>query len=369
MCCSDRSRVRSPAVKVLALGSSPEDSNPYGRLFDEAVTALGVRLVELPSPDAREMTAKLGLIDVVHLQWLEPYLAATGAGLERVARVHVRLARLAAALARIRRSRVRLVWTIHNVRPHERPLPWTDRLLTAALLRAADGLLVHSHYAARRVLSELHPRCPIWVAPHGNYIESYPRTSLTREEARARLGIDAEPPTFLCFGQVREYKRIPDVIRAFRSRRRDATLLVVGRPLDADLAAEVGAAAGEDPRVRLVLDSVPSEEVELYHRAADAAVLNYREVFSSGALMLALSQGLPVIAPEDSSAGELLAPGAGVLLGPTDQLADALVRFVPSEAMRAAALANARAYPWTRTAEAAVGAYTGRDPDYPARRG
>ena len=366
LCCSDPPRVPSLAVNVLAQRPSPEDSNPYALLFHRAVEALGVRFVALPLPDAREITARIGAVDVVHLQWLEPYLHASGAGAERIARVHVRLARLLAALDRIRRSRVRLVWTIHNLRPHERPLPWADRILTAAVLRSADALLVHSHYAAKRVLAELRPRCPIWVAPHGHYIDAYPAPECSQQEAQARFGLEQGVPTFLCFGQIRRYKRIPEAIAAFRQLNRDAQLLVVGRPLDDALAAAVVRAAAGDPRVRIVLDNVPTSDVPLYHRAADVSVLNYREVFSSGALMLALSQGLPVIVPRESSAAELLRPGVGQLVDEELGLADAMARFTPGVGIRAAALTNARDFPWSRTANAALAAYEGRMPDYPA---
>jgi glycosyltransferase involved in cell wall biosynthesis len=358
--------VPAPAVRVLARPSAPSDPNPYGRLLDEALRGFGVRPVELPSPDARALLAHMRDSDVVHIQWLEPYLAAAGTGARRVARAHVRLIRLLAALERVRRSRIRLVWTVHNLRPHERPMPWNDHVLTRAVLRSADGLVAHSHYAARRVLAELEPQAPVWVAPHGHYIDAYPRQEISREHARRQLGLTTEGTAFLCFGQIRGYKRIPDVIRSFRNLGPDKQLIVVGRPVDAGARDAVVAAAGDDPRVHLVLGDAPAADVPIYHRAADAVVLNYREVFSSGALMLALSQGVPVIAARRSSAAEFLRPGAGRLIDDSEPLADVLAGFRPSDEARQAALSNAREFPWERTAAKVMAAYRGEAPDYTA---
>ena len=66
----------------------------------------------------------------------------------------------------------------------------------------------------------------------------------------------------------------------------------------------------------LDLREVPDAEVSALHACADAAVLAYRDVFSSGALLLALSFGLPVVAPDVGTAAELLVDGAGELFAP-----------------------------------------------------
>jgi hypothetical protein len=115
-----------------------------------------------------------------------------------------------------------------------------------------------------------------------------------------------------------------------------------------------------------VLEEIPDADVSVYHRAADAAVVNYREVFSSGALLLALSQGVPVLAPKESSAAELLRPGAGMLIADDEQLRRVLGTHTPTADARDAALANAREYPWSSTARRVICAYRGIDADYPS---
>jgi glycosyltransferase involved in cell wall biosynthesis len=85
------------------------------------------------------------------------------------------------------------------------------------------------------------------------------------------------------------------------------------------------------------------------HLCADAAVLAYRDVFSSGALLLALSFGLPVVAPDVGTAAELVGDGAGELFAP-EGLTEALdsMHHADQGARAGAALTVAHRYQWDR---------------------
>jgi glycosyltransferase involved in cell wall biosynthesis len=186
----------------------------------------------------------------------------------------------------------------------------------------------------------------------------YPPATRSRSAARAAIGLPGDAYTYLIFGQLRRYKRIPEAIRAFRTLPdRDARLLVAGAVRDATLRAELTDAAAGDTRVLLRLEHVPDERVTEIHRAADACVLPYGQVFSSGALLLALSLGLPVVAPAAGSA-EIAARPA---IEPFEEggLADAL-RAVRSgdqaERTRAACAAAAR-FDWEPIADRTLQLY------------
>jgi beta-1,4-mannosyltransferase len=93
----------------------------------------------------------------------------------------------------------------------------------------------------------------------------------------------------------------------------------------------VAGKAAEDPRTREVLDrclldphvvlrpvAVPDGEMQYYLRAADIAVLPYHRGLNSGVLLLALSFGLPVVAPENLVTDEITTPGAVRTFRPDD---------------------------------------------------
>ena len=115
-----------------------------------------------------------------------------------------------------------------------------------------------------------------------------------------------EQLVLLFFGSIRNYKSVPNLVRAVRAMPfAELVLIVAGKPWEAAIADEVVTLAGRDSRIILSLGYVPDEEVQVYFRAADAAVLPYTDVTTSGAAMLALSFGLPVVAP---AAGCILTP-------------------------------------------------------------
>ena len=85
-------------------------------------------------------------------------------------------------------------------------------------------------------------------------------------------------------------------------------------------------------------------------------MFNHAEVFSSGAVILALSYGLPVVIPAASGAGEIALPGAAETFAPGG-LTDALARGSRDGDRREVALASAAACTWERTAERVLAAY------------
>src|SRR5205823_4454689 len=107
-------------------------------------------------------------------------------------------------------------------------------------------------------------------------------------------------------------------------------------------------------RVRVRDGFVPEEEIEALFAAADAVVLPYRRILTSGAALLALSLRRPVVAPGFASLREVLEDGRDALLyDPADPsgLGEALRRFADLddtslERLQAGALATARRYDW-----------------------
>jgi len=341
---------RERTSRELRLAPFPaEDGAPYLRLLHRALAERDVTVLDLGS--VREATGPAH-VDVVHLHWLE-YLVQGGR-----LRSLLRGLRLASALRRLARSSTRLVWTAHNLRPHERRNPFVEDLVTRSALRHADTVIAHSDYAARRMAETYGVERPVEVVPHGNFVGFYPQPSRSREEMRRELGIPPDSFTYLVFGQVRAYKRIPEAIAAFGAvGDPDARLVVAGAVSDAALATEVEVAAAADSRVILRLEHVPDEDVADLHQAADACVLPYRQVFSSGALLLALSLGLPAVTPWEGSA-EIAGPPA---IEPFEEgrLADALraIRRGDQAERRRAARAAAARFDWDGVADRTVELY------------
>jgi beta-1,4-mannosyltransferase len=339
----------------------PTTGNPYQRLLHAELERRGVRFVDAPALKARWVRNGAGELDAVHLHWLEFLYSADGRLPLRAALAHKRALGLIRALRALRARETRVVWTVHNLRPHESDFPWLADATIAAAIRASDALIVHSEHARSRLFETWRPAAPIAVLPHPNYIGAYPAAPRSREQERSRLGVPPDAFVYLVFGQIRPYKRVPEVVAAFqRLDAADARLVIAGAVAEPGLREQIEQARAGDPRVVLRFEAVPDADVAALHGAADAAVLHYRDVFSSGALMLALSFGLPVVGPADSTLTEVADADAVAAYRPgglTAALAE--IRVGDPERRRRAALDTAHSHDWARFASRVAALYAG----------
>jgi glycosyltransferase involved in cell wall biosynthesis len=187
---------------------------------------------------------------------------------------------------------------------------------------------------------------PVIVVPHPSYAGAYPNAP-ARDEARERLGLGPDEDVFLSFGNVRRYKGVDNLLNVAAASGPDVRFVIAGKAtrFDPRLAA---------PSNCTILDGhIDDATVADLHAAADFAVLPLEEVTTSGSLMLALSFGLPVIAPRHSAIVDLVSDGReGSLYDPSlpGGLEDAIGRARQTPpwrraAMRAAAAAAAAFHP------------------------
>ena len=128
--------------------------NPYGGSLVEALQPHGytfelLNYVDEPSTGVAGFSARWAWLNrnrvqAVHLHWLAGFVSAdTTLGAWR------RLFGLAVALILARVLGYRIIWTLHNMLPHERPHRGVDvvgRYLMAAL---ASAIICHCRYAAK----------------------------------------------------------------------------------------------------------------------------------------------------------------------------------------------------------------------------
>jgi glycosyltransferase involved in cell wall biosynthesis len=345
-----RPATRQAAAQTLRVLQLPGSAGPasYVGLLSRALGATATEVV-----DGHDGLFRLGWtrhVDVVHLHWLEFIAASDGRPWRGLVRTVLRQLRLVTGLAWLRLRGVRVVWTVHNLASHEPIRPRLEWLLGFLVSRLADRLIVHSDYARRRVGRRWRTTRKVNVIPHGNYIDVFPSAGRSRTEVRSMQGIADEAYVFVAFGQVRPYKRLPQLVSAFSALPSpDVRLLIAGKPVVAEEADKLRAAAAQDPRVVLDLREIPDAEVADLLACADAAVLGYRDVFSSGALLLALSYGLPVVASGPGTATEIVRGSAGESFeaGGLTRALQAMQEGDRSQ-RSAAALDRAREYPWSR---------------------
>ena len=372
-------------LRVLLLSAVGTRINPYIGLLRDGLAAAGADVRLAPQLDPADL-APDRRPDVIHLHWLERYdlpqlIVAAGLrgaadrprralrrALERAAnlpavyqaRRRLRLRRLFAQLTAFQADGGRVAFTVHNLDPHEDPGA-ADRWAMTRMLRQADVLHVHDASTAEAIAARDGRRAGVAIVPHGHYLTSYPNT-IGRAAARSRLGLPADAFVYVCLGLMRPYKGLEGLLPAFRALpAADVHLLLAGQPGSPAYLAALTDLAGGDPRIHLVPQYVPAEEVQIYLNAADICVLPYRQITTSGAALLMFSFGLPVLAPALGAFPNLIAGRRGLLYDPAapDGLARALAqaRGLELQGVRDEILAWVAQFDWGEIGRELVAAY------------
>lgn len=285
-------------MRVLAWPAFKNKSlNPYNWLLYTHLVRLGVKVEEFSA-----WKLLRGHCSIWHLHWPERYFNDPD---RKKAWFKSRMLLNLVKWARARG--VKIVWTIHNLWAHEGFHRDLEVKFWQEFTGQVDGYISLSNTGvdlARKRFRNL-DRVPGIVIPHGHYCGVYP-DSVTREQARRRLGLSMQDKVALFLGQVRPYKNVPHLIRVFRQVEEPQVRLVVAGKVDLnELRQQVIEEAGGDPRIFLSLSFVPDEELQVFLRAADLVVLPYREILNSGSAILALSYDRPVLVPELGALSEL----------------------------------------------------------------
>jgi glycosyltransferase involved in cell wall biosynthesis len=191
--------------------------------------------------------------------------------------------------------------------------------------------------------------------PHPAYLGVY-SDDVPRDAARKHYHLGADDVVYGFVGNIRRYKGVDDLVAAFESIRsgvprpdgRRRRLLIAGLPSAQPEIADLLDKVQRDPDMVLDARRIPADKLSIPLRASDVIVLPYRESLNSGALLLALSFGRPVIAAVSPGVNETVDEDAAITFEAGDrvELAKALVaadRLLTPEAGEAA-LAVARRF-------------------------
>jgi glycosyltransferase involved in cell wall biosynthesis len=228
---------------------------------------------------------------IVHIHWTSGFSRSSGAVGGRAARCWFGVfLRVAHAMG------LKIVWTAHNVLPHE--AVFDDDLAAAKILAVnADAIIALSPHGAQEV-SELFGRTRVTVISHGPLeIMSSPAG---RDNARKYLEV-GERACFSFFGYLRPYKGLETLIAAAEQLGSNVAVRITGQgdpTYIANLSRKVDAANATGADIRLEPRWRSDHEIADLLAASDVCVFPFARVDNSGSVLLALAAGLPVIIPD-----------------------------------------------------------------------
>jgi glycosyltransferase involved in cell wall biosynthesis len=363
-----------PSARFRIVSSVAVDSgNPYVRLFYQALAESGIVSNGVFEARTGWLDDHQEEFDAVHFHWPEWVVRRDARWARRLYRLRggwrlrrplwwvmpfVNLPRLRGFLRELRSRQKRIIWTCHNLMPHE-DRTWAVVEAIRLVAASADLIITHDSHArdqCRRIYS---PAGPVVVMPHGNYDGVYP-DARPAAEVRRDLGLPSSGPVLSCVGQIRPYKDIELACRAVAGLRPPVSLIVAG---DAPLV-------GYLRRVRSRLEALPAavlidriltdQEFADVIGASDAVLMPYRATTGSGAALAALTLGRGVVASNLPFFESLLAdhPEAGrtFTVGDASHFVEAITAYlaIPVERRQAAARSLAGEFAWPRVIEPVV---------------
>ncbi|MFL4470172.1 glycosyltransferase [Tateyamaria armeniaca] len=274
--------------------------NPYQDLL---YRSLGPTVAAEPLDGFERLVADAGARngpDVLHLHW---ETAAITSG-------HLSAQAFLDSLSGFRDTGGRIVWTMHNLMPHDQRHRAVAEQIRNGLMTLCD--LVHVHSLPALAAAMDHHALPldkVRVIAHGNYDGVYPMQR--RDAARAALELDGALNVVLLPGQIRGNKAPDALIDAFLevAGPEDRLVLTGHRMSDVkDLSIP------DDPRIMAKFGFATDVELAQAHAAADFVVLPYTDSLTSGSAILAQTLERGVLGSDTAGLRDAVQmPSTGIL--------------------------------------------------------
>lgn len=256
----------------------------------------------------------------------------------------------------------RIVCIADNVIPHEkRP---GDTLFTRYFLKPVDAFMTMSE-KVRLDLEKFEAGKPATYVPHPIYDNFGEKVS--KEAARAKLGLRQEDKIVLFFGFIRKYKGLDILLdalkilkeRAIQQGRTSVCLLVAGEFYEEEAPyLDQVRKNGIADEVILHTHFIPDSEVKYYLCASDAVVQPYRSATQSGVTPLAYHFEIPMIVTDVGSLTAMVVDGKTGLVAQPDahSIAEKIEQFFikGSDYFLPALQEEKKKYTWARLTDAII---------------
>lgn len=229
---------------------------------------------------------------ILHLHWVAGHFKPSASQGKWIAHFYYLWFRLYLQIAKL--VRLKVVWTAHNVVPHDPVFP-NDVLARKYLVQHIDKVFALNETSRQKIITDFESK-NVMLIPVAEVI---PQPSESGQATRERLGISMNDKLFSHFGHLRKYKGTELFIEAMAGHGDHIKFLIAGAPGATDFMARIHSAKDQAKRngVPLIYQEGFLLESELANlmQASDFIVCPFENINNSGFVNIAFSLGIPVI--------------------------------------------------------------------------
>lgn len=331
--------------QIIRIVSVPNISiyNPYQKLFYTALEKYGFEVVDDFEFSFKNLWRQRLNVDMIHFHWAH----TNDSNFRGWIRVGIFFFRLLFC----KFLRIKLVWTAHNLMPHDIKSYAMQFFRRLILVHMVDVIIVHFDGAKKQLRDLFHvSERKMVLMYHGLYDEVYPNV-VSSVDARKKLGVPDTATVCLYFGAIRPYKNLEALIEAFNeiNASDNIYLVLAGYTRNEEYKLKVQSLGGGNKRIILKIELISDEDIQYYFNASDVVVLPYKNIFTSGTALLALTFHKPLIMKDCAFARDYFIDNNAILVeeSTAGELRIALQRFLAQKSKYFVTTEYPKKFYWT----------------------
>jgi len=271
--------------------------NPYQKLMMEGLRS-GNRLKIFHGTRGKFLalvtTALKYKVDFIHLDWINRYYQRKRHWMTLISipifMVEVLLVRYI--------LRVKIVWTLHNILPHDVKRARTHAFIRRFFANQCEWIRVFAVSTVVNASKVLNiEKSKFKVIPEGSYVGYY-ENKVRNREAKELLSIkESDRLVFLFLGGIRDYKGLENLINVFKGYS-EYDLIIAGKPYSKSYLEKLLSQAKEVLNITIIPTFIPDEELQVYFNACDVVILPFDKIENSGSVILAMGFKKAIVAPD-----------------------------------------------------------------------
>ena len=281
------------------------DNNPYQKKIMEELSILGVDVKPAKTGGSEFFKTKgLKEADVIHFHWFEAFIKSSS-----FMKSFIKMIVFLSKLFFFKKNK-KYVWTVHNLVNHEKKNVVLDKIFLFLFTKMMDVFCVHNEYAKQKILEFYSIKEDrVIVIHHGNYVNDYTTNQTIKNSFNIDdMGINTQKIIFTFLGHIRPYKGVLDLVKAFKDNptKNKSQLLICGKVSTKQDLETINKAINGDENIIFKPGFVKDEHIEGYLNNSDVMVYPYKNILTSGALILGMSLKKACIASNVGSMTEFL---------------------------------------------------------------